>query len=168
MQKRHLISLHSKKHTNDTPTAQVGAHFPQISLDFAYQRHAQGPAKLNELDILTNHFALLSVEISKPFTYGFSSQLGAEEDDSENWFAAHTPALYHERYTPQGFLAACILLGRTRRKVVEVLCLGAKRLVAIRGTAVFPPLQRRTTSSPLVSISLSSHRNGFQPQRSRF
>ena len=69
MEQCHFTGTYRKQDSSDATTFEPAANFPQVRLKLAYQRHAQRPAKLHQLDVLTNDLPIISGEAFEPFTY---------------------------------------------------------------------------------------------------
>jgi hypothetical protein len=62
MQQGHLASTRRKTHPGDPTALQPAADFPQVRLQLVNERHPERPAKLHQLDVLTDGFAIVGVK----------------------------------------------------------------------------------------------------------
>ena len=85
------------------------AHFPQISLQLAYERQPKRPTKLHQLDVFSNYLAILSVELLKPPSNRFISSSSTKEENRQHGLSTHAILLYLTWYTVANYFSTTIV-----------------------------------------------------------
>ena len=85
MQENHFTFLNSEEYASLTPSGKMNPYFPQVSFHLPHERHSQRPAKLNELNILPNRFAILLIQLHKPLANRLIIRIRTEEHNAKNW-----------------------------------------------------------------------------------
>ena len=89
MQKHHGLPVDGEENAGDA-IVQPDSHFPDIPAQMIDQGHAQGPAKLDRLDVLADGLPVNGRQILQPLANRLSTGIGAEEANVQHRFhAAH-------------------------------------------------------------------------------
>lgn len=88
VQQDDFFVMHKEERSGD-PRWQPAADFPQAVAETAHQRHSQRPAILKDLQIFTDHLALIGRKLLQPLAHRLISADSTEEKHGQRSFGSH-------------------------------------------------------------------------------